>query len=342
MTVRSDITVQWHLSPRIITVADTSDEITIQDLHDTLRDLEDEPDTMIYPTIISTGGKETLVGSTSVSLTATLLNARLSFAARKGSHSTGTITTPDATGITLRDGAADFVGDGIEPGAWVMNLTDGSLCSVLVVVDQYTLLTDGLGDGIDNEFGASDSYEVRNVVQCTVSGGNIVAEDILGDPLSPILPTAGTQVLIAAASSATQIESGVSGLTNEESIQLLGLPSADEVSDQVWDEALANHTIIGTYGSELATKADIAAGSATSYVTASSGTIIDGNDDDGAWTDLDIRNNAYWEIGEHGDDGLTVEFAFELTDADCRPGVVTTFGRYIGVPSGTHYMELWA
>jgi len=42
MPIRGDITVNWDLSPRVIIVAAPSAELVIQDLHDTMRSLEDD------------------------------------------------------------------------------------------------------------------------------------------------------------------------------------------------------------------------------------------------------------------------------------------------------------
>jgi len=50
-------------------------------------------------------------------------------------------------------------------------------------------------------------------IQCIVSGGNIVAVDANGDPISPIFPTAFTQVVIAASSSAVSTDVGALTLT---------------------------------------------------------------------------------------------------------------------------------
>ena len=82
MVERSDISVRWDLSPRLITVAAPSTEVTIQDLHDTLRELECRPGNMIYPYLISTAGGEAVGGDVYVGLTATLQNAQLNFEAR--------------------------------------------------------------------------------------------------------------------------------------------------------------------------------------------------------------------------------------------------------------------
>jgi hypothetical protein len=84
MTVRNDLSVDWDVSPRIITVASPSTEITIQDLHDTLRDIEDRPDDLTYDYLVDSAGKEPLGGGVYVGITMTLNNAKLAFEARPG------------------------------------------------------------------------------------------------------------------------------------------------------------------------------------------------------------------------------------------------------------------
>lgn len=158
MTARNDITVNWFASPRIITVAAPSTDVTIQDLLDTCRELEDDIYNMVYDPLASAAGKENLGGGVRVGITITLLNAVLAFEARPG--------------------------------------------------PTYT--------------------------QCTVSGGNIVAVDSNGETVSPIYPTAFTQVLTSASSSAT----------------LQGI-SATEIANAVWDEPLSNHVTAGTVAEAL-------------------------------------------------------------------------------------------
>lgn len=128
MAVRNDLTVDWSVSPRVITVAAPSTEINIKDLHDSCRTLESAPNAMDNKVLIDTAGLEDLGGGTSVGLTATLQNALIAFEARLG-----------------------------------------------------------------------PAYE-----QCRVNGGNVVAIDGVGATLAtPIFPTAFTQVVTTASSSAT-------------------------------------------------------------------------------------------------------------------------------------------
>ncbi len=87
MAFRSDLLVDWSVSPRIITVAAPSVEVTIQDLYDTCRELEQQIQNNIYPTLISvvkSGGKQPLGGTDQVGITMTLNDARVKFEDRAG------------------------------------------------------------------------------------------------------------------------------------------------------------------------------------------------------------------------------------------------------------------
>ena len=146
MAKRDDITIDWDVSPRIITVESPSVIITMQDLYDTLRYFEiiqiDED------FIVSGSGKETLGESKFVGLTITLNNALLAFEARPG----------------------------------------------------------------------------PTTVLCRVTGGNMVAVDSVGDPVdTPISPTEYTQIILENSTSASLIQTGISGLTTEEALQLAAI-----------------------------------------------------------------------------------------------------------------------
>ena len=113
-----------------------------------------------------------------------------------------------------------------------------------------------------------------------------------------------------------------------------------DIPGLVWDEELADHTTLGTYGNELATKADIQAATSTTETIATSGRTIFGTES-GTWVNTQNRDDVYWQVTESATQGITVELAFNIPDGD-RAGVVKTFGRYIGSPPATHHIELWA
>lgn len=207
MTVRDDISVRWDLSPRLITIAAPSTEITIQDLHDTLREREQRVQNMIYPSIVSTAGKESLGGGVFVGLTMTLIDACISFESRYTRTSSGTATSPDATGEILIDTSATFILDGVTRGATVTNFTDQSYSTVIQVIGEIELQLEPLADGIANDWTSGDAYKVHNEIQVNIAGGNLVAVDGYGAAIDPVCPTAFTQVVRSSASQSTSLNS---------------------------------------------------------------------------------------------------------------------------------------
>lgn len=203
MTVRTDISVNFNLSPRLITIAAPSTEIVLQDLVDTLREIEDELINMDEDHLIDAAGKEDLGGGVSVGITATLRNAQLAFEKRVDVLETGTVTTPDATGVTLTDTGATFSSNGVVPGDVVRNRTDASSIASVLTVTENVLVTDGLTGGTDDQFDSSDAYDILNWTQCNISGGNLVAVDDLDATIDSVFPTFGTQVVRTSSSSAT-------------------------------------------------------------------------------------------------------------------------------------------
>ena len=112
-----------------------------------------------------------------------------------------------------------------------------------------------------------------------------------------------------------------------------------DVPGLVWEEELANHTGDGTYGHELATKADLAAATSTNETIMSSGGVIEGSVGAGTYVDTFIRDNVYWQIDETAA-GLSVEAHFYIPNEN-RAGVIKTFGRYSGA-GPLHWIDLWA
>jgi hypothetical protein len=175
----------------------------MQDLHDTLRAWEDSPDGETYNVIIQSAGKEDLGGGVLVGITSTLQNAVVQFAARTVSISGGTVTTTDTTGESLIDSAATFITDGVAIGASLINFTDRSVATVLLVVSETEITCEPLDDGVIDEFTTGDVYKIWNIVQCNATGGNLTALDEFGVTINAILPSFGTQIVLTAASSAT-------------------------------------------------------------------------------------------------------------------------------------------
>ena len=152
MTVRTDLTVDYSVSPRIITIAAPSAEISIQDLHDSLRAIEDEPTNMGYDILVRSAGKEDLGGGVTVGITATLQNAKLAFEARPGPV----------------------------------------------------------------------------YAQCSISGGNLVAVDANQAAISPVEPTAFTQIVLTASVAASAIPAEAEWTTQEKADVMAGSFTAEE------------------------------------------------------------------------------------------------------------------
>jgi hypothetical protein len=207
MAIIPGVTVNWQLSPRVITIPSAFTEITIEDLQDTLLDLEDDVEGILWPTLRETSGGEDLGGGVFVGWTMELQNAVIAPEGRTMSSSTGTVTTADSAGTRLIDASATFITDGVVAGATVFNLTDESVSSIVSVDSETQLTIYPLNDGIDNDFDFADSYKVWNEVQFDITGGNLVAVDDVGTPISPVRSTFGNEILKTSSSSATNANS---------------------------------------------------------------------------------------------------------------------------------------
>lgn len=203
--------VDYNFSPRVAEVQDPSVIITMQDLVDTSRiDEEEFSKGLSFKNIMNASGKQDLGGGVSVGITVSMQNMLLAFEARTTPAETGTVTTPSGAPvigrITFSDGAADFVAAGVQRGSMVINFTDQSIADVVSVDNLTTLTTKVLVNGIGNTYDTADVYHVYNVIQCTARGGNLTAVGSTGAGISPILPTAFTQVVIEQSASATLIQ----------------------------------------------------------------------------------------------------------------------------------------
>ena len=203
MSIISGVSVRWRLSPRIITIPDTEAEATIDDLQDTLLDLEDDDEGMTWPHLRETSGGEALGGGVTVGLTTELQNAQIAFQARTASESEGTATTGDATGITLIDTSATFQSDGVSNGDVIVNFSDKSVASVITVDSEIQITHEALADGTNNDWEVGDEYKVWPWTVCEVTGGNCVAVDSGGTEILPVLPRFGVSYLRTSSSSAT-------------------------------------------------------------------------------------------------------------------------------------------
>lgn len=213
MAIIPGVTVNWELSPRVITIPVAQTSVTVEDMQDTLLDLEDDEQGMLFPHLRNTSGGEDLGGGVSVGWTMELQNAVIAFAPRTTRAANGTATTADTAGTKLIDSAATFITSGVTAGATIINFTIQSVTTVISVDSETQLTHYALVDGTRNDWLVGDVYKVWNEIQTEIKGGNTVAVDGVGASISPIRPTFGTQVLKTSSSSATLKDQGEGHLT---------------------------------------------------------------------------------------------------------------------------------
>lgn len=227
MASRNDLSVEYNADPRVVEIAAPSAEIIMQDLVDTLRDAEYSWQGLSFKKLLNASGKQDLGDGVLVGITVALQNILLAFAGRTTPAQTGTVTTNPGSPITGRDSFTDsgalFETNNVKRGSLVINFSDNSIADVVSVDSETKLTTKTLVNGIGNTYDAADVYHVFNIVQVVAKGGNLTAVDALQATIAAILPTAFTQVIIEKSSSATQVQTGISGLTPTESAQLANI-----------------------------------------------------------------------------------------------------------------------
>ena len=212
MAVRTDIDMTYATNPRVLEVRVGSSEMLMQDYIETLRKQEDTFRGMTEARLTDAAGKEDLGDGVSVGITVSAQDLLLAFAPQTTPAISSTVDSSPVSPITSRqimiDASVDFVAAGVVRGSLLINFTDQSIADVVAVDSATQLQTRLLTQGIGNTYDASDVYKIWNIVQCNAKGGNLVAVDDLDAVISPILPTAFTQVLLSASSSAVQVVTG--------------------------------------------------------------------------------------------------------------------------------------
>lgn len=145
MAFRNDISIDWTVSPRIITVADPSADVTMQDLYDTLRTKELEQMDEAY--IISGSGKEPLGGGVLVGLTLTLNNALIEFQARSGPAYI--LCTIGGGNLVAVDANGDPTVSAVNPTAFVTIVQANSSSATLQELEAIEFSSFGGGVTID-------------------------------------------------------------------------------------------------------------------------------------------------------------------------------------------------
>jgi len=210
---RTDISFDFADSPRIAQVDAGAPDLSIQDLLDTIRVTEDEFISMSFEKLANASGKDDLGGGLLVGITLAMQNLKVALEANRTPAQSGTATTgsspPDGRNrIDLIDTAATFQANNVVRGSFVINFTDASIADVVEVISETQLRTQTLVNGFGNDFAIGDAYQVFNVQQFRVDGGNLVAVDDLDAVISAILPTAFTQILLFSDTSAALLNPG--------------------------------------------------------------------------------------------------------------------------------------
>lgn len=239
MAVRNDIHIEWYRSPRIIVIESPSLELDLQDLVDTMAEIESSLPALDDDSIVQAGGKQEIGENRYVGITVTLNNAQVSFEQRTVNNVSGLATAATVSdrlpGQILQDNLADFVSAGVKAGDTVINFSDNSIATIIGVVDANHVRHYALQDGSQNEWTIGDAYKIFTEHFCQISGGNLVALDPAGDPLVPIVPSAFTYTTRELSTSASLQQTGISGLTAEEAAMLqriLGLVQENYYLDQ--------------------------------------------------------------------------------------------------------------
>jgi hypothetical protein len=229
-----DIEVYPYLSPRLVEILLPSTDVSVQEIYDAIRNWEDSEEGMCYKPLIDAAGKEDLGGSVTVGITATLQNAQAFFTGRTTPLDDGvgrTCDATDSTGTNLYVDDADFVSDGVYVGAVVYNQNTGETATVTAVVDAHNLTTFPLSGAGGQGWTSGDEYAVHPMVLCSITGGNLVAVDDVGDPIDAAFPSPGVYLRTTSSSSAT-------------------IADLHEIVELAWDTVHID-TIVGTSGTEF-------------------------------------------------------------------------------------------
>ena len=174
-----------------------------------------------------------------------------------------------------------------------------------------------------------------------ISAPEASGDVVLDGQLWPVVP--GATYLYAPVGAFTVVFQTILSALAYKVVTGSGVTAQDKVDivEAVWDEATGTHVDGGTFGGELATKADIKASASTSQDQAITGSVVVGTNGNGSYLNTQVLDGSNWKIDESLS-GLTAEMVFNLPSADHKPGVFSLYARYGGNPPEFHYVDLWA
>lgn len=179
-----------NLSPRIIEILAPTTDVTVQELVNAIRAWEDSELGQYYPFLLEADGKQPLTGDVEVGITATLQNAKVMFSGRTTSYvHDDTVTSDNTLGTHLHATGGNFETNGVIPGATLINETTHGITSVVEVISEEELICLPSTGGTRVSWISGDIYSIYPNIECSITGGNLVALDILGAEITPIFPS---------------------------------------------------------------------------------------------------------------------------------------------------------
>ena len=179
MAERGDVSIDYIAVPREIRVDSPSTEITMQDLHDTLRVQEARLHNMSYPALNDSSGKVGLDEEKETAITLVLLNALIGFQERPG---------PSFIACNIKDGvvaAVDGVGAVADP---ILTTTfvqvNYAKAREAVALRQEALIEIAriMGLDINNPLTVTQTSRVAGDIKQTISGDGRISTTVTRDP----------------------------------------------------------------------------------------------------------------------------------------------------------------
>ena len=204
MSIIPGVTVLWYLSPRIIVIPSPLIEATVEDMQDTLLDIEDSENGISFPKLRDTSGGQELGGGVTVGWTIQLYNSQIMFEGRTTPIGNGTATSDNSDGTILTDSTAQFITDAIiYVGCTLFNVDTNEMGVITEIISETQVRTLPLSGFGGYGWTTGDTYSIYPNVQCSLSGGNWTAVDESGNSISPIIQSPNVQIVMASSSSAT-------------------------------------------------------------------------------------------------------------------------------------------